>query len=425
MHALAAWSYAPPLRLAATFGPDSEVAASLREWVAGYHAAYRLNAEGSRVRVLAPGSSLTTAVSLSPPTLPRLAEHVGGWLHTLYGPGVLFDCQFPHIPNRRSQHFVDSGFRLAVREGLTWKHQPKGLERLVAPAGRMKVTLLRRLRLVQAYHFCRSLRRSDRSESQFRRRSFVQRLLLSGADLAEGCQWQAAQGPRWRMPACLLPLPFPRLFPLLLATTQAVCARRMSHALPPLFAAAPVSILPMCAPALTATMGMSRPRPSAACCGDVNPGSFLDTVQAQLVSVLGMPSAPPGPRSVCLALLSPFPFRVQPMVDSCKGTSHALFGLTLTGGVGAAALQERPLGYLISRAHWSSPPQSGIWPLYCTPFHCGAMTAGAQSNSWAFRAGYAGFCRPAISRGSGPRQPCTSTPTALPTRAEPGGGLSL
>ena len=71
MHALAAWSYAPPLRLAATFGPDSEVAASLREWVAGYHAAYHLNDEGSRVRVLAPGSSLTTAVSLSPPTSPR------------------------------------------------------------------------------------------------------------------------------------------------------------------------------------------------------------------------------------------------------------------------------------------------------------------------------------------------------------------
>ena len=45
------------------------------------------------MRVLAPGSSLTAVISLSPPTLPCLAAHVGEWLHTHYGPGVLFDCQ--------------------------------------------------------------------------------------------------------------------------------------------------------------------------------------------------------------------------------------------------------------------------------------------------------------------------------------------
>ena len=114
LQVLAAWSYSPPLSLAATFGPDLEIEASLRAWVAACGSALHLDAEGSRVRVLAPGSSLTTVISLSPPTLRCLAGHVGEWLHTHYGPGVLFDCQlaagdvclFAFFPGQVSNRFA-------------------------------------------------------------------------------------------------------------------------------------------------------------------------------------------------------------------------------------------------------------------------------------------------------------------------------
>ena len=114
MQVLAAWNRAPPLQLAAAFGPDQAVAASLREWIGACSAAFHLHMEGSRVQVLTPDCSLTTTVSLSPPTLSHLAEHVGEWLHAHYGSGVLFDCQlaagdvclFAFFPNQVSSIFA-------------------------------------------------------------------------------------------------------------------------------------------------------------------------------------------------------------------------------------------------------------------------------------------------------------------------------
>ena len=140
MRALSAWGRIPPLRLAATFGPDFEIAASLRDWVIESSMAFRLDAEGSRVRVFAPGCSLTTVISFSPPTVSLLAEHVGEWLQAHYGPGVLFDCQlaagdvclFAFIPNQVSNIFAGAVqfvhrhplFRLVSRGAL--HHTPAG-----------------------------------------------------------------------------------------------------------------------------------------------------------------------------------------------------------------------------------------------------------------------------------------------------------
>ena len=61
--------------------------------MAEFSGAFSLWTEGSSVRVLSPGCSLTAVVSLAPPTVQRLAEHVSEWLLAHHGPGVLFDCR--------------------------------------------------------------------------------------------------------------------------------------------------------------------------------------------------------------------------------------------------------------------------------------------------------------------------------------------
>ena len=114
MPALAAWRYSPPFGLVDTFGPDLSVAASLRAWLEELSAALHQEAEGSRVRVLSPGSSLTTVVGLVPPSVHHLAAQVGEWLYTHHGSGTLFDCQlaagdvclFAFLPDHVGSHFA-------------------------------------------------------------------------------------------------------------------------------------------------------------------------------------------------------------------------------------------------------------------------------------------------------------------------------
>ena len=114
MRALAAGRYSPQLRLSATLGPDWETADALREWLSTPSIPFSPDAEGSRVCILAPGSTLTVVVSLIPPTLQQLNNQVSDWLLLHYGPGTLYDCAmaagdvclFVYMPDQVSNLFA-------------------------------------------------------------------------------------------------------------------------------------------------------------------------------------------------------------------------------------------------------------------------------------------------------------------------------
>ena len=58
---------------------------------------------------LSPGSSLTTVVSLVPPTVQHLAAQVSEWLHTHHGAGVMAAgdvCLFAYLPDHVGTHFA-------------------------------------------------------------------------------------------------------------------------------------------------------------------------------------------------------------------------------------------------------------------------------------------------------------------------------
>ena len=470
------WSYAPPLRLAATFGPDSEVAASLREWVEGYDVAYHLNAEGSRVRVLAPGSSLTTIVSLSPPTLPRLAEHIGGWLHTHYGPGVLFDCQlaagdvclFVFIPDQVSNIFAGAVqfvrghplLRLISRGAL--HHTPPERLRFLTFQTDAANTLSVPVGAgaspeggdVETYaaesgtpsspgggdeDACAEEAEAgtDLSLLQVSAQVLQQRRPTSPASLrAVPSPLRCGLGRKLSSPGGKRPplvdesCPPPRLLSPLLAIGVACVrlhtARRMSHALPPLPAASPFFLLTAQVPAATVAVGMSHAPAISQHAGmariqGVRPG----TTCVLLVSFLSTLSAVPRRRLVCLASLLPFPLHVRLEAALCEGMSHAPHGRPSAGSLDIAAALRRPQLFFSLRAHLLSPLPFGIWPPCCAPFPYGVMTAGAQSSSSVSRAGSARSCLPAIPLSMGCRLPFTYIRTDLLAQEEPDGVLSL